>query len=275
MRIEKALQKAKELRQQNQDPEGGRQPAARKRPAARTRQWTPPVYAESNAVKIDFKKAEENHCLLDGSGSMEADAVKVLRTQLLHRTQEKGWRTVMITSVLPGEGKTLTAINLAFAMAREHQKTVALVDCDLRNQSIYRYLGIDSRRGLADYLLDDLPLKDIILWPGVEKMTLISGSRMVADSTEIIGSPKMQALVAEMKSRYPDRYVFYDFPPVLVSADVLAFTPFVDCILMVIEAGRTSARDVKKALAMIPEEKLLGFVLNKQKLPKRAYYGYY
>ena len=275
MRIEKALQKAKELRQQHPAGESGETAVDERRPKAHTGKWKPPAYTVSNTVEIDFKKAEESHCLIDGDGSVETDAVKVLRTQLLHHTQNKGWRTVMITSVLPGEGKTLTAINLAFAMSREHQKTVVLVDCDLRNQSVHRYLGIDSRRGLAEYLLDDVPLKDIMMWPGIEKLTLISGGRRVVDAAEILGSPKMQALVAEMKDRYPDRYVFFDFPPVLTGADAMAFTPFVDCVLLVVEAGRTSARDVKKALRLIPGEKLLGFVLNKQKLSKKAYYGYY
>jgi non-specific protein-tyrosine kinase len=171
----------------------------------------------------------------------------------------------MITSAMPGEGKTLTAINLAFVFAREFNQTVLLVDSDLRQQKIHRCLGLPNGAGLADYLLDDRPLKDLIVWPGVERLTVISGGRTIRESTELIGSPKMKDLVAEMKSRYDDRYVFFDVPPLLSGADALAFAPFVSAILMVVQAGRTSIQHVQKALDLLPKDKFLGFVLNRQK----------
>jgi protein-tyrosine kinase len=163
---------------------------------------------------------------------------------------------------VPGEGKTLTAVNLAFTFARAYGQTALLVDCDLHRQSVHRYLGVSSPMGLADYLQNGTPLKEIIMWPGVEKLTFISGGEPVRDSAELMSSPRMAELAVEMKTRYPDRYIFFDLPPLLASADALAFAPLVDCILMVVHPG-TSFNDIQRALELVPKEKFLGFVLNR------------
>ena len=123
----------------------------------------------------------------------------------------------MVTSALPGEGKTLTAINLAFTFAKEFKQTALLVDCDLRQQQIHKVLGFPSEKGIVDYLLNDCPVQELFVWPGVEKLTVISGGKTVNDSSELLGSPGMKNLVADMKNRYPDRYVFFDVPPLLTS----------------------------------------------------------
>ena len=198
----------------------------------------------------------------------------MLRTKILQRAREKGGNTLMVTSALPGEGKTLTAINFAFTVAREFKQTVLLVDCDLRQQNVYRVLGIPSEKGLVDYLLDHFPVKDLIIWPGVEKMTLISGGQTLEGSSELLASPKMKDLVAEMKTRYPDRFVIFDVPPVLSAADALAFAPLVDHVVMVVQAGKTPLPDVKKALEMLPREKILGIVLNRHDEISPKYYYY-
>ena len=78
-----------------------------------------------------------------------------------------------------------------------------------------------------------------------------------------------------MKKRYKDRYVFFDVPPILSAADAIAFSPLVDCILIVVQAASTSIRDVKKAVEMIPKDKFLGFVLNRQRSPIKGYYKYH
>jgi non-specific protein-tyrosine kinase len=201
----------------------------------------------------------------------EIESYKVLRTQILQRTRERGANTLMITSALPGEGKTLTAINLAFVFAREFNQTVLLVDADLRQQRIHRFLGLPNGAGLVDYLRDELPLEDLIVWPGVESLILISGGRTINESTELISSPRMKALVSELKSRYSDRYIFFDVPPILSGADALAFAPLVDAIIVLVEADKTAMPSVKKALELIPREKFLGLVLNRYKAPIPGY----
>jgi len=103
-------------------------------------------------------------------------------------------------------------------------------------------------------------------WPGVEKITLISGGRAVQESSELLGSSRMKTLVKDMKERYPERYVIFDLPPVLSGADALAFSHQTDFVVMVVAAGRTAKADIKRALGLLPREKILGLILNRQEV---------
>jgi non-specific protein-tyrosine kinase len=227
--------------------------------------WQPPVYSESASIDLDPDGMCENRCVDFASDGPELDSYKVLRTQIQQLTQQKGWKTVMITSPQPGEGKTLTSINLALTFSKAYNQTILLVDCDLRQQNVHKRFGFNSPCGLIDYLVDDKPLKEVIIWPKIDQLTLISGGRTIQNSAELLGSPRMKDLVEEMKARYDDRYVLFDAPPVLLGADTLALAPYVDCLVMVVEEGRTSMRAVQKALKLISKEKFLGFVINRQK----------
>ena len=174
--------------------------------------WRPPDYTLSQHRTLDLEHLRRSRCTGYFSNMAATNAYKILRTQILQRMNKRGWNTFMITSARPGEGKTLTAINLAFVFAKEFEQTVLLVDCDLMQQKVHQYLGLSSRHGISDYLLNDMPLKDLIIWPGVEKLTLISGGDPVADSTELLASPRMQSLVPEMKQRYTERIIIFDTP---------------------------------------------------------------
>jgi protein-tyrosine kinase len=230
--------------------------------------WVSPNYYRSRAVPLDEELAVENRCVALRSEMPEVEHYRILRTQILQRTQQNEGCTIMITSPRAGDGKTLTAINLALSFAREFKKTALLVDCDLKKQQIRHQLGINSRRGLVDYLLDDCPVSELMVWPGIEKLTIISGGRTIAESTELLGSPRMKELVAEMKTRYPNRYVFFDVPAVLDGADALAFAPLVDHILLAVRAGVTTREDIRRAASLLPQDKLLGLVLNGEQKDK-------
>jgi protein-tyrosine kinase len=257
MKIKKAIERAK----QNKEPiiwSG-----SSKYRSGRNVHGKPPVYNESRYVAPDRAVLEKNRCTCMFSDSPYLDSFKILRTQIQKAVQEKDWKTLMVTSVMPGEGKTFTAINLSLTFARAFDLTVLLVDSDLHRQDVHKYMGIESNLGLVDYLEDDVPLKDLIMWPGIDKMTLISGSRTIKETTELLTSPKMISLVDELKNRYSDRYVIFDTTPVLMGADAISFASAVDSIIMVVEAGKTRMEDIQKALELIPKEKFLGFVLNK------------
>ncbi|KAF0189248.1 MAG: chromosome partitioning [Desulfobulbaceae bacterium] len=225
--------------------------------------WQSPVYSESAQVQLHQDILMANRCVCIDPMAPVIDSYKVLRAQILQKTREKGWNTLMITSAQPGEGKTLTAINLAITFSKECDQTVMLVDCDLKKQDVHKRFGYESGRGLGDYLVNDADMKEIISWPGIDKMTIISGGQTIQDGTEMLGSPRMKALVQDMKVRYADRYVIYDVPCLLDRADAITFASFVDGIVIVTEAGRTSAKDVEKAMSLVPREKVLGFVLNR------------
>ena len=224
-----------------------------------------PTYTISRSVVLDPKTLEENRIVAFFPDSPELGPYRVLRTRILQAAEKKGGNTVMITSALPGEGKTVTAINLALTFSKTYLQTALLVDCDLRQQRVHEVLGFESTLGLGDYLTDGCPVSDMIVWPGVEKLTLISGGKTVSESSELLGSPAMRALVEDMEARYPNRYIFFDVPPVLAGADALAFAPLVDHILLVVQADATPLPEVQRALEMLPKEKVIGLVLNRQK----------
>jgi non-specific protein-tyrosine kinase len=266
MNLRKALDKAQQERQQDVltggdliDAEKVFRPVHKKN----DKDWKPPVYSESANVQLDQDTLIANNCVCIDPLVPVIDSYKVLRAQILQKTREMGWNTLMVTSAQPGEGKTLTAINLAITFAKECDQTVMLVDCDLMKQDVHKRFGYESDKGLGDYLLNDVDMKEIVTWPGIDKMTIISGGRIIQDATELLGSPRMKSLVQDMKTRYADRYVIYDVPCLLCRADAITFASFVDGIVIVSEAGRTSAKDIEKALSLVPREKVLGFVLNR------------
>lgn len=225
--------------------------------------WQAPNYRSSQTRALNPEHLRRQRCVGYFPDEETNRAYKVLRTQVLQRMHARGWNTLMITSPRPGAGKTLTAVNLALICAREYAQTVLLVDCDLRRQHIHTMLGVESCRGIADYLLYGTTLNELIIWPGVDKFTFIAGGDPVSDSTELLNSPRMKALVPEMKGRYHDRIVIYDTPALLDDADALAFMPLVDAVLIVLEYGRTAKDDLGAALGLIPPEKRLGCVLNR------------
>jgi non-specific protein-tyrosine kinase len=228
--------------------------------------WVSPNYSVSRSVTLTPETLLENRCIAINGLAPEIESYKVLRAQIISHAQKNGGNTLMVTSALPGEGKTLTSINLALTFAKEFSQTALLVDCDLRQQKIHELLGYNVSKGLGDYLTNNESLENIIVWPGVEKLTVISGGQTVGGSSELLGSPGMKTLVQEMKSRYPERFIIFDVPSVLSSADALAFAPLVDFIVVVVRAdGQTPAKDVQKSLQMLPQEKIIGLILNRKK----------
>ncbi len=225
-----------------------------------------PKYTKSAKYTLDPKITEQNRGVCLFSHSNEIEQYKILRTRIKNLSAEKGKqiRTIMITSPNHGEGKTVTCINMGFTFAKELNHTVFLVDCDFKGQNIHKFLGINSKLSLIDYFVDNVSLSDLIIWPGIEKLTLISGDRTALNSSELLSSDMMAGLVNEMGTRYNDRYVIFDTPPVLERSETISMAPLMDGIIMVVEAGVTLKKDIQRAMDLLPLNKFLGFVLNKQ-----------
>jgi len=238
---------------------------SRLRPAG----WSSPTYDQSRKVKLVPEIMSANRCIAFADKPEVVDAYKVLRTQILQKMQFLGGNTLMVTSALPGDGKTTTAINLAFTMAKEFQQTVLLVDCDLQQQDVHKQMGYKSDRGLIDYILDDCPVSELFTWPSIEKISVVSGGRLIRESSELLGSPRMKELVSDMKLRYPDRFVIFDMQSISAGADALVFAQLVDHIIMVVQEGKTPVSEIKRCVEMLPEGKLLGMMLNRHKIDTR------
>jgi non-specific protein-tyrosine kinase len=244
-------------------PKSKKQPNAKQVTVKRSG-WISPKYTKSRYAYLDPKVAETNRCVGLLPGNHESKHYKMLRTQIRQKMEANAWNSLMITSAHEAEGKTVTAINLAAMFAKEYAKTVLLVDADLGKQNIHKYLGYEQNHGLVEFLLGNVPMHDIIVWPGIEKLTIISGGRTLEEGAELLNSPRMRALLKQMKTRYANRFLIFDTPPLLGSADALTFAPLVDAILVVVEAGKTPMPDIEKAMAMLPPNKVLGVIMNRK-----------
>ncbi len=220
-------------------------------------------YTQTPTVSVPLSMLRE-HRIVSGFGrNAFTDANKILCTQVLQRLRDHGWNALAVTSPGHKEGKTLTAINLAISLAQEVAQTVLLVDADLVKPSVHTYLGIKPRVGLSDYLTGDVPLSNMLIHPDVGHLVVLPGGAPLPNSSEMLGSPRMAALVQELKLRYPSRVIVFDLPPVLSSADALAFAPYVDAALLVVEEGRTRREDIERTVELLGSTVLLGTVLNK------------
>ena len=229
-------------------------------------------YSKTRSVSVNKSHLERHRLLTLVNDPVAIDTYNALCTQLLMKTQAKGHNTVMVTSCTEGEGKTVTAINLAVSIARRLQHTVLLVDADLRRPGIERYLGLGVKKGLSDYLRKDEPISELCVNPGLAKIVVLPAGGPIPNSTEILGSPKMEQLVQEMKARYPERYVIFDAPPLLSVPDSLVFSSYVDGIVLVVEAGRTPADQIRQSVELLNDRPLLGLVLNKGRGSFKGYY---
>ena len=231
-------------------------------------------YTQTRTVAVDMDRLRRNRLIVAGSDPNLGEAYKLLRTHILHGTKREGRNTLMVTSPLPNEGKSLTTINLALAISQKVGQTVLLVDGDLRNPSVHRYLDLPSGPGLFDYLTSGYPISESLVHPeGLSNLVVLPAGQPTTHSGELLSSPLMVDLVKELKHFYPDRYVLFDLPPLLY-ADPLAFAPLVDGIILVVEAGSTPREEITHALEMVKAFPVLGCVLNKVD-PVELSYGYY
>ena len=287
--IDKALEKAKGVRKKETEPKS---PSRSAEPAplppfsadaSLTEQLIVPEeinYTITRSVAVDPEVLRRNRIIAGGweAGSTVIEEYKVLRTHVLQRTGEADHNTLMVTGALPGEGKTLTAINLAIILSHELNHTVLLVDADLRSPSIAHYLGLGNVPGMVDYLTNGVPLSELLIHPrGLGKLVILPAGRPATQAAELLNSPIMRELVQELKHFYTNRYVIFDLPPLLVYADALAFAPLADGILVVAEAGKTPKESIQRCQEMLKKFKVLGFVLNKtgETSDSGHYLGYY
>ena len=188
-----------------------------------------------------------------------------------------GGNLIMVTSALPGEGKSFTAINLAISIAMELDRTVLLVDADVAKPSLPTYLGFSADHGLLDILSQDArDLSNVILRTNIDNLTLLPAGRTYARATELLASEAMHRLVAELSNRYPDRIVVFDSPPLLATSESSVLASHMGQIVMVTESDKTPKSALREALKRLEGAcDVVGMVLNKSSSQNAGGYGYY
>jgi len=210
-------------------------------------------------------------------GSPAAEYFRFLRSQVIYPAHREPPRTIMVTSAISGDGKTFVATNLAACIATGIKEHVLLLDCDLRDPSLHKVFGIDTKReGLSSYLTNKSALAELLCKTSVSKLTVLPGGNSSANPSELLSSEKMQHLISDVRDRYPDRFVILDTTPLELTPETSVLVNQVDGVLMVVKYGKTPRKLVKSAIERIGKEKLLGIVFNGYEKPMHAYtrYGY-
>lgn len=243
---------------------------------------------QSLAVELDVARLSAEGILVPGAPrSQIEEEFRVIKRPLLKNIEAPVGgpmprsNLVMVTSALPGEGKTFSSINLAMSMAMELDHTVLLVDADVIRPSVFSRLGLPAgQKGLMDVLADPhLDLSDVILRTNIPKLALLPAGTPSPRSTEWLASAVMEDLLDELARWYGDRIVVFDAPPLLPSTESRVLATRMGQIVMIVEADATTKSAVAEAFAAVESCPVVMSVLNKCRGIKPGtgygYYGYY
>lgn len=263
-RIEEALARAAEMQPAEGRSDGGWESRPESAPLAYTQSLETLEVPEQMLVTVTSPY------------SPVAEEFRKLKEALVKLTNREHFdNLIMFTSATAGEGKSMSAINLAVSLAQEYDHTVLLVDADLRRPSCHRYLGLEAGPGLSDCLLDGVNLADVLVKTGIGKLSLLPAGKLVSNPGELFSSNAMKRLLRELKSRYSDRYVIVDTPPVLPFAETRTVSNLVDGIILVVKEGQPSLDEVKECVEALGK-KVLGILYNFTMVqPQKSYYYYY
>lgn len=237
-----------------------------------------PRYRPLNLARL----AEQGMLTQEGGRSSVAEDFRIIKRPLLRQARASGAEAIrhgnliVVTSAMPGEGKTYCAVNLAMSIAMEMDITVLLVDADVARPSVLKVLGLPPEPGLMDVLLDpQLAMGDVILKTNVANLRILPAGRSNKHATELLASRAMSRLLAEIASRYSDRIVVFDSPPLLITSEAHALVGQMGQVVMVVEAETTTQHAVKEALRQIEACEHIHLIYNKTKsFPGNDYYGY-
>ncbi|SOD90874.1 XrtA-associated tyrosine autokinase [Caenispirillum bisanense] len=261
-------------------------PAPRPSPAADAVSHGGP--AGGGRVDIDLDRLQAGGMVTPrGERSSIAEEFRMIKRPLLQAAftyrpgQVRKENLIMVTSALPSEGKSFTAVNLAMSIAKERDVHVLLVDADLSRPNVGAMLGISAERGLTDLLEDpSLSVPDVLMRTNVPNLSIILAGKPHPMGTELLASQRATAIIREMAERYKDRVIIFDSAPTLVSAEGTALSPHVGQVLLIVEAERTTELEVKGALDVLHACENVQLVLNKVRTrfgvhSKGVYDGYY
>lgn len=230
------------------------------------------TYSRTKVQDVPKKVLERNRIFSLFKDYRVTDEIENLRTQVLSKLKKVNGNSLLVTSAHPGEGKTFTSINLGVSIAKQLDRTVLIVDTDLRNpwrshfDFATDFFGVSPEKGLSDYLLGKVNLEDLFINPGIEKLTILPAGKPISNSSELLGSDKMANLIVELKSRYgKERVVIFDSPALLAFTDPIVYSHLMDGVILVVEAERTTPDDIKRAMKLLKDRQIFGTVLNKNK----------
>ncbi len=217
----------------------------------------------------------------DAGRSQLADEFRVIKRPLIANAMGRGvapvpnGNLIMVTSALPGEGKTFSAINLAISIAMELDNTVMLVDADVARPSVLNMLGLPPAKGLLDVLqANSVDISEVLLRTNIEKLSILPSGSQHPRATELLASDAMIRLLDDMASRYNDRIIVFDSPPLLLTTEARVLASHMGQVIVVVNAENTAQAAVKQAIATIESCPLKMMLLNQARTSQTDGYGY-
>jgi capsular exopolysaccharide synthesis family protein len=201
----------------------------------------------------------------------------MLRTQVLQEMDKNNWQFLAVTSPTMACGKSVTACNLSMSIARLPERSVLLVDMDMRKPMVADYLGLESDSGIASILQERCTLGSALIEAsiGPSKLLVLPGEVAATTSSEWMASQTMGTMLQTIKRDFRSRIVIFDLPPILVGDDVLSILPRMDAVLLVAGVGATSVAEIKECQKHLRQSNVIRVVVNKVNDSTDDYYGYY
>ena len=228
-------------------------------------------YSKTQIQAHDLQKLKNNNIFSIFDDITATNEIKLLRTKILKKMKPINGNSLMVTSANSYEGKTFTSINLGVSIAKEFDRTVLIVDADLRKPNDRHrvfsqdFFELDVKKGLSDFLIGNAEIPEILINPGISKLTILPSGRPVDNAPELLNSSRMQMMMTELTKRYPDRFVIIDTPPMMQYADAIILSRFVDGVLVIVETEKTSSDDLKTVISNLKDATIVGTLLNKAK----------
>ena len=218
--------------------------------------------------------------VISGNSKQVAESIRILRTKIFYPDSGEVPRSILVTSAIPGEGKSFVCANLGVSIAQGIEKEALLVECDLRRPSLSKLLGLQTSRGLVDYLQNGTPIEQLIQQTSMPKLTVLASGKPPKNPAELIGTRKMASLIDELESQNPDRIIILDSPPIQAASETDVLAKNVDKIILVIRWGFARREHAKQLVEMLGREKIIGVVFNAFEMSRLEsklqgyYYGY-
>lgn len=234
---------------------------------------------EINRVALQPDVLRKNRVLFGDQMESATMAYNMLRTQVYKQMTKNGWATLAITSSNKSEGKSLTSLNLALSLSRSVQQTVVLIDLDLRRPSMHKKLNISPAYGMSDFFAGNTSLSSIMFKPEKSDLIVLPGKESLENASELLASPKTNALFSELKRQFPSRIVVIDLPPVLLVDDVMVLADHIDCSLLVVSESKSKKEGLHQSVELLQGGNIIGTVLNNSRSNASGgtydyYYGY-
>lgn len=235
-------------------------------------------------VQLNATRISHPHLITNRTSfSPICEEYKKMKARIMRMTKQEPFRNVLlVTSSVGGEGKSVTAANLALSLARDYDHSVLLIDADTRKPSLHRLLNVTPGPGLSDCVVNNMDIGPALRKVGNGNMRFLPSGKKSESPVELFSSQRMVKLLAEMKGRYRDRYIIIDTPPVLLFAETKMLSALADGIIFVVREGRAPLEHIMEALDLLKEERLLGIVYNDAgpegmngTYPYHSYYRHY